>query len=163
MTRILRHRGLIEKQREQWNGTNCYTCFIYVIQTPPRWTNQMWIDHLHKGSNKKRFQYCPNSDGLDDIEIPYNWSEYIHHVGSSLDPHSIIQSGLIAGRKNTKKGRQAVFFTAVNPMADTTKWKVQQDAVFWINPKKRSGKRMSNLADPIQRHYPSWLCTSRLS
>ena len=77
----------------------------------------MWIDHLHGGSDKKRFQHCPNSDGFilylradkgpsggnkvdpslqDKVEIPCNWIEYIYHVGSSLDLHSIIQSGLIA-------------------------------------------------------------------
>ena len=56
---------------------------------------------------------------LDDVEIPYNWTEYIYHVNSSLDLHSIIQSGLTAGRKNTKEGRQTVFFTAVNPVTDS--------------------------------------------
>ena len=30
--------------------------------------------------------------------------------------HSIIQSGLIPGGKDVKRGRDAVFFTAVNPM-----------------------------------------------
>ena len=61
-----------------------------------RWTIHVCIDHLHKGSNKKRFQYCLNSDGvthymraiqghsegnkvdpllLDSVDIPYNWNE----------------------------------------------------------------------------------------
>ena len=30
----------------------------------PRWTNQMWMDHLHEGSNKEGFQCCLNSDGF---------------------------------------------------------------------------------------------------
>ena len=32
---------------------------------------------------------------LEYVEIPCNWSEYIYQVGSSLDLHSVIQSGLI--------------------------------------------------------------------
>ena len=67
--------------------------------------------------------------------------------------HSIIQSGLIAGGKDTKEGRQTVFCTAVKPMTDSQedesydvtkprnvqykiKWKMYQDAVHWINLKR---------------------------
>ena len=48
--------------------------------------------------------------------LPSDFAEYIYHVGSSHDMHSIIQSGLILGGRDIKKGRQTVFFTAVNPM-----------------------------------------------
>ena len=51
----------------------------------------------------------------DNVLLPSDFAEYIHHVGSSHDMHSI-QSGLIPGGKDIKKGRQTVFFTAVNPM-----------------------------------------------
>ena len=64
--------------------------------------------------------------------------------------HSIIHSGLIAGGKDTKEGRQTVFFTAEDPKSDSqkeeyqevskprmvqykTKWKVFHDAIWWIN------------------------------
>ena len=43
-------------------------------------------------------------------------AEHIYHVGSSHDAHSIVQSGLIPRGKEVKKGRHAVFFTAVNPV-----------------------------------------------
>ena len=93
-------------------------------ENAPRWTNREWLYHLH-GGNKTRFQYCLNSDGfihylraiqghsggnhvdslqLDNVKIPYMWSEYIYHVGSSLCVQSIGHSGLIAGGKDTKKG-----------------------------------------------------------
>ena len=39
----------------------------------------------------------------DNVEIPYNWIEYIYHVDSSLDLHSIIQSGLIAGGEKIRE------------------------------------------------------------
>ena len=44
------------------------------------------------------------------------WSEYLYHVGSSLCMHSIIRSGLIAGGKDAKEGRQTVFFKAVDSL-----------------------------------------------
>ena len=65
--------------------------------------------------------------------------------------HSLIQSGLIPGGKDVKKGKHAMFFTAVNPMFihlhkqwdyDETKtriavykhnWKIHQNTVYWSN------------------------------
>ena len=65
--------------------------------------------------------------------------------------HSIIQSGLIPGGKDIKKGRHAVFFTAVNPVSidhyrgreyDVMKpriavykhtWKIHKNTVYWCN------------------------------
>ena len=52
----------------------------------------------------------------DNVLLPSDFAEYIYHVGSSHDMHCIIQSGLIPCGKDIKKGRQTVFFTAVNPM-----------------------------------------------
>ena len=51
---------------------------------------------------------------LDNVKIPYMWSEYLYHVGSSL-----IHSGSIAGGEDTKEGRQTAFFTAVDRMSDS--------------------------------------------
>ena len=106
-------------------------------ENAPRWANNEWLDLLHERSGKKRFQYCLNSDGfihylraiqghsggnqvdpllLDSVKIPYMWSEYLYHVGSSLCMHSIIHAGLIAGGKDAEEGRQTVFFKSVNPI-----------------------------------------------
>ena len=80
-----------------------------------------------------------------------NFARHIYHVGSSHDTHSIIQSGLIPGGKDVKKGRHAEFFAAVIPMYidhhrekdhDVTKpriavyihnWKILQNIVYWCN------------------------------
>ena len=64
---------------------------------------------LQRGSDKKRFQYCIGSEGLvvylraiqghsggtmvdlavvDNVDMPYGWSEYFHHVGCSRCPSS---------------------------------------------------------------------------
>ena len=87
----------------------------------------------------------------DNVLVPSDFAEHIYHVGSSHDLDSIIQSGLIPGGKDVKKGRHAVFFTAVNPMLtdqhrerdyDVTKpriavykhtWKYTKITVYWCN------------------------------
>ena len=52
----------------------------------------------------------------DNVLLPSDFAECTCHVGSSHALHSIVQSGLIPGGKDIKKGRHAVLFTAVNPM-----------------------------------------------
>ena len=69
---------------------------------------------------KKRFQFCINSNwthilylpaiqghsgenpvdqsSQDNVPVPDNFFEFIYHVGSYVNMHSIIASGLIAGR-----------------------------------------------------------------
>ena len=52
----------------------------------------------------------------DNILIPNDFFEYIHHIGCPINLHSITNSGLIVGGQNSSRDRQTVFFTAVNPM-----------------------------------------------
>ena len=52
------------------------------------------------------------------MPLPKGYTEYIHHVGNASELNSIIRNGLIPGRRCLKRGRQAVFFTSVNPMDD---------------------------------------------
>ena len=96
------------------------------------WFDDKWKKSMARGGrNKKRCQYCIDSSGeilylralqghsgrnpidpslQDNVLIPDGFFEHIYHVGSSHDLHSILQSGLIPGGKNVKKGRHAVFF-----------------------------------------------------
>ena len=88
------------------------------------------------GGNKKRYQYCTDSLGTivylralqghsgrslidptlqDDVIIQSNFFQYIHHVGCTINLHSIISSGLIPGGQNLSN-RQTVFFLPVDPM-----------------------------------------------
>ena len=92
---------------------------------------------LAQGSSKQRFQCCsdciehmlylraiqghsgrPEVDPTlpDNVMLPMNFAKYIYHDCCSHDLHSIFQSGLIAGGKDARKGRQTVFFTAVDPV-----------------------------------------------
>ena len=137
------------------------------------WSDDVWKSKMAGGGgNKKIFQYCtdPSGQGIlyfralqgrsgrnpidpsmqDNVLIPNNFFEYIHHIGCAVNLHSIINSGLIPGGQNLSK-RQTVFFTAVNPMhknhqdpieLDLTKprlasykqkWKVHQDTVYWFD------------------------------
>ena len=88
-----------------------------------------------------RFQYCLISDGfihcmrairevtleesnwirhcLITYKIPYRWSEYFYHVGSFLCTYYVVHSGVIAGGKDTKGGRQTVLFTALDLMSNS--------------------------------------------
>ena len=90
----------------------------------------------------------------DNVLLTKGFTEYIYHVGNASELYSIIRNVLLPGGKSSKRGRQAVFFTAVNPMEDVfgmretpcelTKpriapykntWKRLQNTVFWCNVK----------------------------
>ena len=148
MTQMLRHHG---SHREddgaiKWNTLLTRLCRDFEKENAGRWSNKEWLHLLQRGSDKKRFQQCLKSDCLiiymraiqrhsggtkvdptllDNVLIPYNWSEYLYHVGCSHDAHSILQSGLIAGRNDSKR-RQTVFFTALNPMTDVPEEEYQE-------------------------------------
>ena len=49
-----------------------------------------------------------------NVRMPYGWSDYIYHVGSSWDCRSIASAGLLLGGEHMgNRGRQTCFFTAV--------------------------------------------------
>ena len=104
----------------------------------PRWTNPEWLDLLHRGSDKKRFQHCLNSDDvihymraiqshtggntvdpllLDNLQIPHRRNEYFYHVDWHEEEY-----------QDVSKSRMVVQYK--------TKWKVFHDAIYWINLRK---------------------------
>ena len=54
----------------------------------------------------------------DNVLLPEGFAKYIYHVGNGKELRSIVNHGLIPGGVSLKTGRQAVFFTTVNPMED---------------------------------------------
>ena len=96
----------------------------------------------------------------DSVLIPNNFFECIYHIGCAVNLHSFTNSGLIAGGKNSSKDRQTVFFTAVNRLHEnhqdpkrawsdqnhvlhlTSKWKVHQDTVYWVDFQLAQRKRL---------------------
>ena len=91
------------------------------------------------GGNKKRFQYCtdPSRQEIlyfralqghsgrnlidpslqDNVSIPNNLFEYIYYIGSAINLHSIMNSGLIPGGQNLCK-RQTAFFMPLDGQED---------------------------------------------
>ena len=90
---------------------------------------------------KKRFQHCvkPNSSNQflylqavqghsgdnavdpalqDNAQLPKGFTEYIYHVGNASKLNPTKRRGLTPRGTSLKRGRQAVFFTTVNPMGD---------------------------------------------
>ena len=158
---------------EQLNGKWCYLCFVAIILTHQKGRSKCGWTICREESDKKRFQYCLDSDGYflymravqghsggnkvepsqhGNVKNPYNWIEYVCHVGSSHDCNSVIRSGPIAGGRDSKEGRQTVMFTAEDPVNEPqedepyyvtkprqvpyrTRLKVHQNAIFWINLK----------------------------
>ena len=120
---------IIEECRKKFNNAS-------------QWPLENWISTLAKvGGAKKRFQCCWNPNysnhflfiaairghsgesAIDlalqgNVLVPKGFTEFIHHVENASELNSIIGHGLIPGGKSLKRGRQVVFFTAVNPMND---------------------------------------------
>ena len=144
MTRLLRHDQTVPREDD---GAGLYgdiieECRKKKLDGPSQWPLEQWISTLAKGGGaKKRFQSClnPNSPRhflyfraiqgysggnaidptlQDNVLLPKGITEYIYHIGNVSEMNSIIRNGLIPGGKSLKRGRQAVFFTAVNPMDD---------------------------------------------
>ena len=87
----------------------------------------------------------------DNVVIPSGFFQYICLVGCGFNLHSIINSGLIPGGRNSSK-RQTVFFLPIDPRDKDhqdpehidfsvprraryvhSAWKRHQDAVYWID------------------------------
>ena len=91
-----------------------------------------WLENTSKGSNRNRFEHRKNSNdvllhvrviqghsGIDliaselmnHVAIPSRWKEFLYHRRSSFNVNCTSQAGLIASGKDTREGRQTVFFS----------------------------------------------------
>ena len=173
MNTLLRHEPLPRGEDGAIEFRRLKLQFVSRFPNSAIWPIRSSINHLERGGgHKKRFQYCTDSTGAeilylraiqghsrenpvdpslqDNVLIPNDFFEHIHHVGSNLNQHPIIDAGLIAGRRNSSRRRQTVLFTAVDPVEvhlheqkefDLTKprlasykqkWKVHSDAMYWV-------------------------------
>ena len=106
---------------DQLNSTFLRQCL------PPHLSIRTWLSYVQRGGGPRRdisiawifillrpFSYLRAIQGhsggeqinpklQDDVLLPSDFVEYIYHVGSFHDMHSIIQSGLIPGGKDIKK------------------------------------------------------------
>ena len=87
----------------------------------------------------------------DNVVIPSNFFQCIHHVGCAINLHSIVNSGLTLGGQ-ILSNKQTVFFLPVDPMHKNHKdpdtidlhaprqaqdmretWKKHQNTVLWVD------------------------------
>ena len=83
-----------------------------------------WLQHIYERGNMTRFEYCENSQSsliyiraiqghtggnkialelMGHVAIPYNRKELVFHRGYSFNIKSILETGLIAGGKESKE------------------------------------------------------------
>ena len=137
--RLLRHDSSVLREED---GAVEFRILAQIFHSEftssQHWSIRAWLNYLQKGGGpNKRFQYCVDPFLADTIlflravqdhsggkhlnptlqdNVTTGQLRRAHLVGSCHGLHSIIQSGLIPGAKDVKKGRHALFFTAVNPM-----------------------------------------------
>ena len=77
--------------------------------------------------------------------FPLKWEEFPFHRGCSYDVTSILKSGLIAGGRESKGGRQTIFFTS-KPVRGQSRRRTQQRLIEESTPPQQmeasSGRRL---------------------
>ena len=137
---IQQHRHSQKVQREDDGSVQFCRINFYLRNQFPQtlyWSDDRWKLCLAAGGGaKRRFQYCTDDSGAiiylralqghsgrnlidlslqDNVVIPSNFFQHIHHVGCAFNLHSIINNGLILGGQNFSK-RQTVFFLPIDPI-----------------------------------------------
>ena len=164
---LLRHRKQVH--REEDGAIEFWRLEDYLrnqFEYSQHWSADVWKSKMAGGGgNKKRFQYGTDPSGQeilyiralrghsgrnlidplfqDNVLLPNDFFEYIHHVGCAINLHSIMNSGLIPGGQILSNG-QTVFFTSVDPMdkehkdpetIDLKAWKKHRNTVYWVDTK----------------------------
>ena len=140
MTRLLRHDYSVHREIDgavQYNDI-IEECRKKKLDGASQWLLEDWMSTLTKrGGVKKRFQYCvnPNSSNQflylraiqghsEDNAIDSAWQDNVllpkgfipRRERECIEFHD--KKWINPGGKSFKRGRQAVFFTTVNPMDD---------------------------------------------
>ena len=142
MIRLLRHDPTVLREEDGAVEFRILApMFHSKFTSSPCWSNRTWLNYLQKEVVLRRdfstvwiHTLLIRSCSFEQVKATLEENTLILHCkttccyratspsasttleASSHDLHSIIQSGLIPGGKDVKKGRRAVFFTAVNPM-----------------------------------------------
>ena len=140
--RLVRHFDQHERETDgavHWNSTGPKLRKAFQKTRGQKFSDSDSLQHSYKGSNNTRFQYCKNSrdvllyiralqghtggnvmapELMGHVAVPCKWKEFLIHRGCSYDVTSILKSGLIAGGRESKEGRQTIFFTPCFPTPD---------------------------------------------
>ena len=140
MTRIPRHRGL---HRED-DGAMDWDTWSHMVfrdnENASKCTNPEWSDLLHRGRDKKRFQYCLNGERFHPLHSCHprslwrkeSWSIFAGQSDNSVHVEWVLLSHWFLSlyafyhpfridcrREIYKRRRLTVFFTAGDPMSDS--------------------------------------------
>ena len=128
---------------------------------------------LVPSSNSRTFRKYYQSCIARQCTVTKGFTEYIYHVGNGKELQSIVNHGLIPGGASLRTGRQAVFFTVVNPIVNqdglvkkpmrlvTSKNRAVQKYLETISGHSilvqfevRSTKRTAIFSKKVKRSYP---------
>ena len=180
VTNSARHRDLADRETDgavHWNSLCPKLRRAFQSEGAQTFSDSVGFDHVCKGSNKNPVSILPElprrsivssrysraggeliaPELMNHVAIPLRWKDFLYHVGSSFNVNSILQAGVIVGGKDTKQGRQTLFFTPLAPfgMPQKKNSKISQDVVSWINLGKVTKEKVAILADKVSRHYLS--------
>ena len=79
------------------------------------WILMTWINSCIRAIQRHSGENFVDPFLQDNILLPSDFAEYIYHVGNAYEMHSIIQSGLILGWKNLKKGQTVSVLHSCEP------------------------------------------------
>ena len=134
--RLVRHMDFQERESDgacHWKSISSKLRYAFLQNGGDTFSDDDWINHI---SSKTRFQYCKSScsdllkirafqghtggevialELMGHVAIPFKGKEFQFHRGCSFNSMSILDAGLVAGGKESKEGRQTVFFTPLDP------------------------------------------------
>ena len=132
--RLVRHENRHDREADgaiHWRLTSQKLKFAFLKYGGDTFTDRDWIHHIWKGSNKTRFQCCQNScnnllyirvvqrhiggnlikaELMGRVAISINCNQFFHR-GCSFFQKSILEAGFVAGRKESREGRNCVLFS----------------------------------------------------
>ena len=175
MIRLLRHDDSVNREEDgAVKFEDLASIFRSRIASSSHWSIRTWRSFLQRGGGiQRRFQYCVDPNSLetflylraiqghsggthidpalqDNVLLPDDFAEHIHHVGSSHDFHSVIQSGMIPGEKSVKKERHAVFFAAVNRRSSSS---TKKSSTTWQVPDLQRTKSIGQYTSSFTTLY----------
>ena len=141
--RLVRHRDQDERENDGavlWDTMIPKLLKTFGDRGAREFSHQEWLHYVYEGSNKTRFEYSESSEKnpwrifmqfilhpgrimiapelMGHIAIPHGWKEFTFHRGCSHNANSILETGLVAGGREYKEGRQTIFFTLLDPYGE---------------------------------------------
>ena len=180
VTRLVRHYDQDERKPDaalHWDTIRPLLLKPFAKHGARDFSEKDWLRLNHQGSSKTRFENCEDSNNslayfraiqghsrgltiapelMEQIPIPYNLKEFFFHWGCSFSIQSILENGLIPGGKESKEGRQTIFFTQLDPFEENSGAEEPRDD-FTIPQKvhRHSNRKRNQDAVYLVKLFPS--------